>query len=80
MNASTNDPSKYVGQYARSIESGWLGKVVAIENHDGDTLLRMQDVNELCLIVAGGKASDWLEEDHTQWFAPEDVEFVNPTR
>ncbi len=78
VNAITKAPSKYVGQFARSIESGWLGKVIAVETHDGDTMLRMQGVNELCLIVAGGKASDWLDEDDIQWFAPDDVEIVSP--
>jgi hypothetical protein len=40
--------TNYVGRYARSIESGWLGKVVAVESFDGETMLRMQGVNELC--------------------------------
>jgi hypothetical protein len=79
MNAPTKDPSQYVGQYARSIESGWLGKVVGVESHEGDTMLRMQGVNELCLTVAGGKGRDWLDEDDIQWFAPADLEFVSPT-
>lgn len=66
----------YIGRFARSIESGWLGKVVAIEEYNGETMLRMQGVNELCRMVAGGSVNEWIDEDDTQWFAPADLRFL----
>jgi hypothetical protein len=68
--------TNYVGRYARSIESGWLGKVVAVESFDGETMLRMQGVNELCRTIAGGSLDAWLDGDDTQWFAPADLRFL----
>lgn len=63
---------EHVGRYARSIESGWLGKVIAI---DGD-LLKMKGVNELVRDIIGGDLEDLLDADDTQWFTPEDVRFL----
>ena len=71
--ASGECRNRAVGRYARSIESGWLGKVVGIE---GD-MLRMQGVNELVRTIRGGDIEDCLDDDDTQWFVPEDVRFVN---
>lgn len=69
------DPAEYIGLFARSIESGWLGKVVSVEELNGDVMLRMQGVNELCLTVAGGRLSDWIDDDDVQWFDPFDLKF-----
>jgi hypothetical protein len=71
-----NTTQQFVGRFARSIESGWLGKVIAVEQHSGETLLRMQGVNELCRIIAGGSLDANLDSDDTQWFAPADVKFL----
>ena len=62
----------HVGRYARSIESGWLGKVIAI---DGETL-KMQGVNDLYRAMMGGDIEDALDDDDIQWFTPDDVRFV----
>ena len=70
------DKNEYVGRFARSIESGWLGKVIAVESYDGETMLRMQGVNELCRMIAGGSLEANLDADDTQWFAPADVKFL----
>ncbi len=66
------DLSHYVGRFARSIESGWLGQVVAV---DGD-LLKMIGVNELVRAIRGGDIEDCLDSDDFQWFAPEDLRFL----
>lgn len=62
----------YIGEYARSVESGWLGKVVGV---NGD-MLTMQGVYELAWSMKGGHISDHLCQDDTQWFTPEDLKFV----
>jgi hypothetical protein len=74
-------PELYVGRYARSIETGWLGKVVSVEDTSDDdihneVMLKMQGVNELCWQMAGGRIGDWLEEDDIQWFSLDDVKFL----
>ncbi len=66
----------YIGRYARSIESGWLGKVVGVDNYDGLAMLRMQGVNTLCRDILGGDLDDHLDADDTQWFTVEDVRLV----
>lgn len=58
-----------IGKYARSVESGWLGRIEGEE----DGMLRMIGVNELCLGIEGGTPDQWLDKDDVQWFAPEDV-------
>ncbi len=65
-----------MGRFARSVESGWLGKVVGVESHGGDTMLRMQGVNVLCWQIAGGSIEDHLDTDDVQWFSPADLRFV----
>jgi hypothetical protein len=65
-----------VGRFARSIESGWLGKVVGIDAYNGETMLKMQGVNELCQMIFGGSPEEHLDNDDTQWFTPEDVRFL----
>ena len=68
--------ANYVGRFARSIESGWLGKVMAVEEREGMTLLRMSGVNELNRMIVGGDIETQIDLDDTQWFVPEDVRFV----
>jgi hypothetical protein len=67
----------YVGQFARSIESGWLGRVIAVEGKGSDVMLKMQGVNDLVRAIKGGDIEDAIDDDDTQWFAPEDLKFVN---
>lgn len=66
----------YKGRYARSIESGWLGKVIAVELHGDERMLKMMGVETLCLAVAGGSFEDWLCPEDIQWFSPNDVRFT----
>lgn len=64
---------EHIGRFARSIESGWLGKVIAI---DGE-MLKMQGVNDLYRAMNGGDIEDALDSDDFQWFTPDDLRFVN---
>lgn len=66
----------YIGRFARSVECGWLGKVVGVETMNGHPMLRMLGVNELVRAMIGGDLDDLLDEDDVQWFAPEDVRFL----
>lgn len=70
------EAEQHVGKFARSIESGWLGKIVGVEVQDGLTMFRMKGVNTLTHTVGGGNIDDHIDEDDTQWFTPEDVRFV----
>lgn len=72
----TRLPEPYMGRYARSVESGWLGKVVSVESSDGQTLCRMQGVNELYRTLKGGDIEDAIDADDVQWFTPEDLKFI----
>jgi hypothetical protein len=62
-----------VGRFARSVETGWLGKIIAVEEHGGQRFYRMLGVNTLGLAILGGSLDAYLDTDDTQWFAPEDV-------
>ncbi len=65
-----------VGRYARSVETGWLGKIVDVETSNGEAMFKMQGVNMLYRTLKGGDIEDALDDDDTQWFAPADVSFV----
>lgn len=70
-----------IGRLARSIETGWLGKIQAVESQNGEEMYKMQGVNTLCLAIAGGVPDDHLDDDDIQWFAPADVKLVQtPTK
>ena len=66
-----------IGKYARSIESGWYGKVTDIEYRGGDVLCKMIGVDELAVTVAGISNEEALASNDIQWFAPEDLRFRN---
>jgi hypothetical protein len=59
------------GDYIRSVETGWHGKVEAVQTSGGETMLRCKGVN-----FWDGS----IDEDDTQWFAPADVVKASPTR
>ncbi len=71
------DDKTQVGIFAKSIESGWTGLVVAVEDH-GEVMLRMVHFWQLGQTIKGGTAYEWLENDDVQWFAPSDVKFIKP--
>lgn len=70
------NPEK-IGEYARSIETGWVGKVVAVEDCGGDLMYKMVGVCLVGLCVAGGTFEENLSPDDVQWFAHDDVRFLN---
>ena len=58
-----------VGRYARSVESGWKGKIVGV---DGECY-RMMGVNFLAEVILG---EEHLDLDDTQWFVPDDLRMI----
>jgi hypothetical protein len=63
-----------VGDFAASIETGWFGKIVAIETDgNGDVMCEMIGVDQLALIVAGLTREEALSEDDVRWFSPDDL-------
>ena len=65
-----------IGRYARSVEAGWLGKIIGIDYINGDTMFKMMGVNSLYRMIEGGDIEDALDEDDIQWFSPADVRMV----
>lgn len=65
----------WIGKYARSIESGWAGKVVAIEKIGCDWMLRMHGLDHFSLYF-GSRLSEAIDCDDVQWFSPSDVEML----
>jgi hypothetical protein len=65
-----------VGRYARSVESGWLGQVVAIERRGGDVLCKMVGVDQLHNDVAGCSLDESVADNDVQWFVPADLKFL----
>jgi hypothetical protein len=63
-----------VGDYARSLETGWLGKILEIgPDHNGDIMAKMMGVDILANLVIGLSAEESLSRDDIQWFAPADL-------
>ena len=65
-----------VGQFARSVETGWVGKVLAVEGSGIDAMLKMEGVNNLVRLMKGGDIEDSIDHDDVQWFSPDDVKFL----
>ena len=70
------DPAPYLHRFARSIESGWTGKIVKVHTDGRDAPLEMKGVNGLYRAMHGGDIEDALDHDDIQWFAPEDVRLL----
>ncbi len=75
MTATTATLESNVGRFARSVENGWVGKIVGVEDH-GEPMYRMIGVDGLCHAVAGGTLEANLTPDDVQWFAPLDVKLL----
>jgi len=83
----TKDPlnphNLQVGDYARNIESGWLGKIVEISEPQEvkidatrsyfERTAKMIGVDTLVATVAGCSWDDALTEDDVQWHDPKDL-------
>jgi hypothetical protein len=71
-----------VGDFARNIESGWLGKIVAIKTETvridetrwyDDTMAEMIGVDELARMVAGLSCEAALASNDRQWHSIDDL-------
>jgi hypothetical protein len=63
-----------VGDYARSLESGWVGKILVFETDgNGDRMARMIGVDNLAQLFGGLTMEESLTTDDIQWFAPADL-------
>ena len=69
-----------VGDFARNVESGWLGRIEEIQAPEMDektsfveTMVRMVGVDELALTVGGGTLEQCISENDVQWFSTVDL-------
>jgi hypothetical protein len=74
-----SNPTAYIGRFAQSVENGWIGKILAVEDH-GEPMFKMQGFNTLVYLIGGKPINECMDDDDTQWFAPADVQIINPTR
>lgn len=65
-----------VGKFATALETGWIGKIVAVEEMGDDVLYKMIGVDTAAMMIGGGSAEDNLTSDDVQWFVPADVELI----
>lgn len=70
-----HDTEKVLGVWARSIESGWRGMVIDVEDH-GTPMFKMVGVCELSIMVAGLSLADAMSSDDIQWFSPFDLRYI----
>ena len=69
------DTDKVLGVWARSIESGWRGMVIDVEDHD-TPMFKMVGVCELSVMACGLSLADAISTDDIQWFSPFDVRYI----
>jgi hypothetical protein len=65
-----------LGDFARNVESGWLGKIVAIVKdpaENGEPTAEMIGVDPLAFDILGLAAEQSLSPDDKQWFALADL-------
>lgn len=68
------EPHFEIGDYAQSIESGWIGRIEAFEEKgdEGDVFCRMIGVDEFAAMFCDS-IEEALTPDDTQWFVPADL-------
>lgn len=67
------------GDYARNVESGWLGKIVAFERDNNlDWMAKMVGVDVMATHIAGLSQEESLSEDDVQWHSPGDLVPAGP--
>jgi hypothetical protein len=59
-----------IGDYARGVEDGWLGKIVAFES---DGMARMVGVDRLAMWIGGLTGDEALSPDDVRWVSPNDL-------
>jgi hypothetical protein len=62
-----------IGDYARSVETGWLGKIVAFKDRDGERFAKMIGVDVIAGLVGGLSIEESLSYDDVQWFVLDDL-------
>ena len=74
-----------VGDFARSVESGWIGKIVEVfkfsepDGHCGiceEDECRMVGVNLLAHTIGGSPINECIDHDDVQWFSADDLRLV----
>lgn len=70
------------GDFARSIESGWVGKIVGFSDdiykvddrrwHWG-IMCKMVGVDEIAMMAGGLTPSEAISDDDTAWYSPSDL-------
>ena len=66
----------FAGIWAKSIESGWKGQVIAIEEFNGDVMYKMVGICWLSQVVGGQTLEEAISSDDIQWFSPYDVRYI----
>ncbi len=70
-----------IGDYARNIESGWVGRIDGFEDdQNGDLMASMRGVDLVLTHVLGVPVERAINDDDRQWHAPADLERVPVTR
>ena len=70
------DTGKLAGIWAKSIESGWKGQVIAIEEFNEDVMYKMVGICWLSQVVGGQTMEEAISSDDIQWFSPYDVRYI----
>ena len=87
MKPSKNHTWK-VGDLARNVESGWLGRIIRL--HEPETvwvdrvggrsfteqMATLVGVNELCMLIGGLSVDQAIDEDDHQQHAMDDLAYV----
>lgn len=66
-----------VGDTVKSIETGWKGIAVGLDEHNGDVMLRCKGVDFLSEAILGEEV---LCDDDIEWYAPCDVVVVRKAK
>lgn len=76
----------YVGRYARSVETGWLGRITSTYEErwrattNGPeyvtTMCVMEGVNDLYRAIKGGHIEDAIDKEDVQHFSTDDLQFL----
>lgn len=76
MPTTTTPTHPLIGRYARSVESGWLGKIIGVRQDGGETMCEMHGVSELHRAIKGGDIEDAVDTSDTQYFTTDDLKLL----
>lgn len=66
----------YIGRYARSVETGWIGRIKSTYEDEVCTMCVMEGVNDLYRAIKGGHIEDAIDKDDIQHFSTDDLKFL----